>query len=258
MSNNHNIKDEVLLICGTPATGKSTSLEFLENPEGVLYLNCDHGKKLPFKSKFIDYAVTNPDHVPLIFNSLETKESIRPNGEEHSTDKIHTIVIDTINNLMSLVESKYVDDSVDSRVGWNIYYKYITNLMSQSVATSSRNVIFLAHVVNERNETNGLDETFVKLKGSIMRSGLESYFSTILMCKKKLITELKNYDSDYLNISETEKSLGYKHVYQTLLTKATINERIRSPKDMWSIEETYIDNNVQHVLHRLKDFYGHN
>ena len=41
----------VVLICGEPNTGKSTSLMKLTNQNKMAYLNCDL-KELPFKSKF--------------------------------------------------------------------------------------------------------------------------------------------------------------------------------------------------------------
>ena len=30
---------------------------------------------------------------------------------------------------------------------------------------------------------------------------------------------------------------------------------MRSPVGMWEIKETFIDNNIQHVLNRLHDYY---
>ena len=35
--------DQLVLLCGKSATGKSTSLMGLKNPEGVMYLNCESG-----------------------------------------------------------------------------------------------------------------------------------------------------------------------------------------------------------------------
>lgn len=70
------------------------------------------------------------------------------------------------------------------------------------------------------------------------------------------LKDLKNYENDYLNITEEEEILGYKYVYQTKLTKSTIGERIRAPVNMWSIDETFIDNNLDFVIERLNDFYN--
>ena len=42
------VNDNLVLVVGKSAAGKSASLMGLENPEGVMYLNCEAGKKLPF------------------------------------------------------------------------------------------------------------------------------------------------------------------------------------------------------------------
>jgi len=34
-----------------------------------------------------------------------------------------------------------------------------------------------------------------------------------------------------------------------------MGEKIRSPQDMWTKDETFIDNNIQYVLDRLSDYY---
>ena len=47
MNNNH-----LVLVSGKSSSGKSASLLDMDKPEGVMYLNCENGKKLPFKSKF--------------------------------------------------------------------------------------------------------------------------------------------------------------------------------------------------------------
>ena len=58
-----------------------------------------------------------------------------------------------------------------------------------------------------------------------------------------------------LTITEDEEMLGFKYCYQTRLTKATVNERIRSPMGMFTIPETYTDNNLQVVLDHLHEYY---
>ena len=46
------INDHLVMVCGKSTTGKSASLMGLTNPEGVMYLNCESGKRLPFPAKF--------------------------------------------------------------------------------------------------------------------------------------------------------------------------------------------------------------
>ena len=63
MTNNH-----LVLISGKSSSGKSASLLDMDNPEGIMYLNCENGKKLPFKSKFRELTVTDPDQVYQAFD----------------------------------------------------------------------------------------------------------------------------------------------------------------------------------------------
>ncbi len=129
--------------------------------------------------------------------------------------------------------------------------------MSQKVAVSTKNVIFLAHTMNILNEAEMVTETLVKVKGSLMNVGVESFFGTVIATKKVPTSKLtdKNAKSDMYTISEEEEMLGFKYVFQTRLTKETVNERIRSPMGMWSPEETFIDNDLQGVINRLHEYY---
>lgn len=93
------VNDHLVLLCGKSATGKSASLMGLENPEGVLYLNCESGKRLPFKAKFKQYVITDPLQVVEAFDHAETLPDI------------HTIVVDSLTYLLDLYESLYVLNS---------------------------------------------------------------------------------------------------------------------------------------------------
>ena len=215
------MNNNLVLLCGKSATGKSASLDKLDNPEGVMYLNCENNKKLPFKSKFKEYTITDPTDVPDAIAAAE-KDA-----------KIHTIVIDSLTYLMDMYESTKVLTSTNTMKAWGSYAQFLK--------------IF--------NESEMVNETMVKVKGSLMNTGIESYFSTVIGCKKVPIQKLSGYKSDMLTYNDEEKLLEYKYVYQTKLTKDTVNERIRSPMRMWDIPETYIDNNLQQILNRLHEYY---
>jgi len=105
------------------------------------------------------------------------------------------------------------------------------------------------------NESEMVNETLVKVKGALMNQGVESFFSTVISCKKMPLAKLKLADSKLYNVNEDEEMLGFKYVYQTRLTKETVSERMRSPVGMWSINETFIDNNIEHILKRLHEYY---
>lgn len=90
------MNDNLILITGKATCGKSASLMNLKNPEGVMYLNCETGKKLPFRSKFQEYTITDPLQVYEAFDAAEKKP------------EIHTIIIDSLTYLMDMYESMYV------------------------------------------------------------------------------------------------------------------------------------------------------
>ena len=238
------VNDNLVLICGPSATGKSASLMGLENPEGVLYLNCESGKKLPFKAKFIQKTITDPNQ---IFEGFDWAES---------QPQIHTIVVDTLTYLLDMYESLYVLNSANGMVAWGNFAQYFKNLMQQYVARSTKNVIFLAHTAHTHNEAEMIMETKVPVKGSLKNNGIESYFSCVIASKKVPLKALANYGSKLLNITPEEEALGFKYVFQTKLTKDTVNERLRGPLGLFDTKETFIDNSTQLVINRLHEYYS--
>ena len=236
--------DNLVLISGASGTGKSASLMNIKNPEGVMYLNCEANKKLPFRSKFQEFNIIDPNQVYEAFDYAEGKNDI------------HTIVIDTLTYLMDMYETMYVLTAANTMKAWGDYAQYYKKLMQYYVAKSTKNVIILAHTRQIMNEADMVLETKVPIKGSLANQGIESYFSTVISTKKMPLNKLQDYQNNLLHITEDDEILGYKHVFQTRLTKDTVNERMRSPMGMWSREETFIDNDVQLVIDRLHEFYG--
>lgn len=243
MSDTQAVNDHLVMICGKSATGKSAALMGLKNPEGVAYANCEAGKKLPFKAKFKEFVITDPLQVYELFDWAEKQEHI------------HTIVIDSLSFLMEMYESVHVIGSANTMAAWGNYAQYFKNLMQQYVAKSSKNVIFIAHTADTLNEGEMVMETKVNIKGALKGVGLEAFFSVIVAAKKVPLKVLKDYKSPMLTITPEEEALGFKYVFQTKLTKETVNERLRGPLGMFTTQETYIDNNVQFIIDRLKEYY---
>ena len=240
MNNNH-----LVLISGKSSSGKSASLMAMDNPEGVMYLNCENGKKLPFKTKFKELTITDPMQVYQAFE------------EADKMPDVHTIVIDTLTYLMDMYESTKVLGATNTMQAWGQYAQFMKQLMSQVVAKSTKNVVFLAHTSDVLNEAEMINETLVKVKGSLMNQGIESFFTTVISTKKLPLTKLEDKvaKSSAYTVTAEDKALGFKYVYQTRLTKETVNERIRAPMGMWDMKETYIDNNLQNVINRLHEYY---
>ena len=237
------VNDNLVLLVGKSAAGKSASLMNLPNPQGVMYLNCEAGKKLPFRSKFKEFTITDPLQVEEAFVAAE------------GMPDVHTIVVDSLTYLMDMYESNYVLTSANTMKAWSDFAQYYKRLMQTHVAKSSKNVVFIAHVSDTMNDEMVM-ETCVPIKGSIKNNGVESYFSCVIAAKKVLMKELKDYSNDLLEITPEEEALGYKHVFQTKLTKKTVGDRLRSPLGMWDQQETYIDNDMNKVFGRLHEYYG--
>jgi len=95
------VNDKLVLFCGESATGKSACLRNLRK---VLYLNCESGKKLPFKpQQFLEKTITDPYQVYEGFQWAE------PQSE------IETIVVDGLNYLIQMFESLYIVPATDTR-----------------------------------------------------------------------------------------------------------------------------------------------
>lgn len=238
------VNDQLVLLVGKSATGKSASLMNMNNPEGVLYLNCEAGKRLPFKAKFNQKTVTDPLQVFEAFTWAESQENV------------HTIVIDSLTYLLDMYESLYVLNSANTMKAWGDFAQYFKALMQQYVAKSTKKVIFIAHTSDTLNENEMVMETKVPVKGSLKNNGLESYFTVVIASKKVKIKDLKDYSNKLLTITPEEEALGYKYVFQCKLTKDTVNERLRGPLGLFDTKETYIDNNMQLVLDRLTEYYS--
>ena len=235
---------QLVLIGGKSSTGKSASLMGLANPERVAYMNCENNKRLPFPAKFMQANVTDPLQVQ------QTMEALRNNP------KFDVVVVDTLTYLMDMYETQYVLTSANTMKAWGDYAQFFKRLMQEGVAKSDKQIIFTAHTSDIYNEGDMVTETMIKVKGSLMNQGIESYFSTVISTKKMSLKALDKYKSDLLNITPQEEALGFKYVFQTMLTKETFNERIRGPLGMWLPNETFIDNNAQLVLNRLKEYYA--
>ena len=128
--------------------------------------------------------------------------------------------------------------------------------MQDKVPRLGKPVVILAHTRSELDEKTMDYKTSVPVKGALKGQGVEAYFSVVVAAKKVSIKELESYGSKLLDITDEERELGFKHVFQTRTTKSTVGERLRSPMGMFDRSQTYIDNDVQKLLAHLGEFYG--
>lgn len=238
------VNEQLVLISGESGTGKSAALRNIPNQERWIYCNCEAGKRLPFANNFYEARITDPYQVYEAFEFAQ-------NNPDYDG-----IIIDTVTFLMEMFESVHVVNSTNTMAAWGAYGQFFKNLMQQYVANSDKSVIMLAHTKSELDESIAEYRTAVPVKGSLKGNGVEAYFSTVVSAKKVALKELEAYGSDLLTIDEDDEILGYKHVFQTRLTKATKNERIRSPMDMFTKAQTYMDNDASMLLDHLGNYYG--
>jgi len=239
--------DQLALICGVSGSGKSASLRNIRDQNKWFYLNCEAGKRLPMRNKFDSYRIEDP------FQVLEAFDFAI--GEP--PEKVNGIIVDSITFLMDMFESIHVLPAANTMNAWNNYQQFFKTLMQQKVVSFGKPVLMTAHVLDTLDEKAMEVKTSVPIKGALKNNGLEAYFSTVVYCKRKSIKDLEPYtkNNPLLTITEEEAALGFKHVYQTRITSKTIGERIRSPLDLFSNSETFMNNDAQLLLDRLHEFY---
>lgn len=235
--------DNLVLIGGVSGAGKSACLRNLKNEEGVLYLNAESGKKLPFRNKFIKKTITDPYQVFEGFNWAETQPDV------------HTIVIDSVSFLMDMFVSVHIMGSADTRSQWQAYAEFFKTLMQQYVAKSTKNVIMITHIQEDLDEEKGIRTEQAVIKGGLKGSGIEAYFSLNVTARAMPVKELDKHPSEYLNITDEERDLGYKHVFQVRKTKETTGSRIRGPMGLFPSSTVYTDNDAQMLLDVVHEFY---
>lgn len=241
MSNEQN--DQLILIGGESGTGKSASLRNIPNQSKWFYLNAEAGKRLPFKNDFKSLRIEDPYQV---YEALD----VAANDPE-----VEGVILDTLTFLMDMLETQYVIGSANTQKAWGDFAQFFKVMMQQKITALNKPMIILAHTRADLDETVHEMKTVVPIKGSLKNNGVEAYFSTVVSAKKVSLKELKEYGSDLLTITEDDELLGYKHVFQTRLTKKTVGERIRSPMGMFDKSQTYMDNDAQLLLEHLKKFY---
>lgn len=235
--------NDLILVSGESGTGKSMTLRNIRDQENWMYLNCET-KKLPFRNKFKSYTITDPYQVH--------------QGLDYAANSdVKGVIIDTLTFLMDMFETKYIIGSSNTMNAWSNYSQFFKIMMQQKIANLNKPCILLAHTKPVYDDKSLCTRISVPIKGSLANQGIEAYFSCIVSTKVLPVTELTQKNS-LLNITDSEQELGFKHVMQTRLTKNTTGERIRSPEfpPLFDYTETFIDNDIQLVLDRLKDYYA--
>lgn len=236
--------DQLIFITGFSTTGKSASLRNIRNQQDWAYLNTEAGKRLPFQNGFQTFRISEPYQVWEAFDHAIQNNAF-PGG----------IIIDSATFLLDMFESQYVVGAANGQKAWGDFQQFWKILMQQKVVEYAKPVIITAHLKDVYDEKSLSMKTHVPVKGALANNGLESYFSTVVSTKQIPVDQLEPYQSEILTISDEDRELGFKYVFQTRPTKTTVGERIRSPMGMFSKEQTFMDNDAQVLLDHLHRFY---
>ncbi len=234
----------IILITGKPSSGKSTSLRNVDASK-TAYLNTDL-KELPLRNAnaFQEVSITNAKELPAYIANIEEATSVDLG------------VLDTLTFAMDMFETQYVtaDTVKDSRAAWGDYAKFYKRFIL-ALKGGTKDYIIFAHEKDLYNEKEMTIETKIPVKGAVGATGVEADFSIILAAKRIPLTMLKGFENDMLNITDEELEDGFKYVFQTRVTKDTVGEKMRSPMGLWARKQLYIDNDVDMVLRRVKNYY---
>lgn len=241
--------DQLVLVCGYSGTGKSASLRNIREQEKWIYLNCEAGKRLPFKNKFNQFRIEDPYQVHEALDYyMDAKQAAQAKG----------MILDSMTFLLDMFENIYINGAADGRAAWGNFAMFFKTLMQIKVVQFGKPVIITAHLLKTLNEKAMEWEVAVPVKGALKNNGIEAYFSTVVEATKMPIKDLEPFASKLLTITDDERELGYKHVFQTRPTRTTTGGRIRSPMGMFDKNQTYIDNCCQTLLDHLDEFYKQN
>ena len=170
-------------------------------------------------------------------------------------DEVEGVIIDTITHLMDMFETQYIADSADSRKMWGEYAHFYKKLIHKA-KSGTKSYLILGHEDVFLNEKTNQLESKVPVKGAIGRVGIEADFTTIVSAKTVEVRKLKDIKNDLLVVTPEDEEDGTKRVFVTRVTKEHSGGKMRSAMGLWERNELYIDNNIQHVLDRLNNYYN--
>jgi len=235
----------IVLVMGPPNTGKSTSLRNLPQ-EKMVYLNTDL-KETPFRSNFMVNI-----EVPDAYDVLAYIAEIESNPD------VSGAVLDTITFLMSMYERQYVVPRAGTKQGqqaWGDYGNFYREVI-HAIKAGTKDYAILAHQETKYDEASLSNNTTVPIKGAVGKVGVEADFTTILSTKQMPVAKLEQYENELLTITDEEREDGLKYVFCTRVTGAYAGEKMRSAMGLWNRNELFIDNDMDLVFKRLKQYYG--
>lgn len=209
----------------------------------MIYLNTDL-KALPFKSKFL--------------KTIDVADAMDVIGYIQQIEEVPTVtgaVLDTLTFLMSMYERQYVLNATNTQKAWGDYGNFYRDFI-HAIKSGTKDYAILAHEDTILNEQTMQMESKVPVKGSVGKTGVEADFTTILSTKEISVKKLEAYQNDLLHITDEEREDGVKRVFCTRISKEFIGDKTRSAMGLWKRNELFIDNDLDQVFTRLREYYA--
>ncbi len=209
----------------------------------MIYLNTDL-KALPFKSKFL--------------KTIDVADAMDVIGYIQQIEEVPTVtgaVLDTLTFLMSMYERQYVLNSTNTQKAWGDYGNFYRDFI-HAIKSGTKDYAILAHEDTILNEQTMQMESKVPVKGSVGKTGVEADFTTILSTKEISVKKLEAYQNGLLHITDEEREDGVKRVFCTRISKEFIGDKTRSAMGLWKRNELFIDNDLDQVFTRLREYYA--
>lgn len=230
-----NIKPPNIAICGPSGFGKSTSLRNLD-PETTAILNTER-KQLPFrgasKFKVVQIGTNHPADPSALArknaSALNIAQWTKAWAGARANKDIKTIVLESATSLIEMIKT-YSECHFTNYDIWNNYNKMIFDVLMEA-KSCDQTVIFIS--IEDTVYINDTAERRMYCQGGALKGKLEKEFEIVL----------------WSNILRGEE--GNQFVFQTI----SDGERpAKAPMEMF--EDTFIPNDVQHVLETVHAYYA--
>lgn len=241
-----------ILVTGTSTAGKTSSVRNLTKLGKVLYLTAEFYRSPPFRPSpnLTVIKATLPEDVREVYRQIYAGEL-----------EADYVVIDTFNKVLDNYVKTYISGAVKGKDNFQLWngLPELADGMITSMRKSKAATICLAHrghYVVKRSDGSVENHYGALAPGKLLNQvGLEGLFDMVLVADKIPLSKL-TVENELLSVTPTEEGVGAAYTLQTLVVPNSLWDKVRTPMEMFSPEETYISNDMVNVIKRLREYYS--